>query len=164
MGYDVFLSVMCPVNTSAYSKDTGNYQPVNIVPAIQSYREKLEKEDNYSDHCKYFLFSLEHGHCIFLGTKGDGLCWGAEFNGIKADQFLDDMIGFFLELWKINFVPAYHGIVITSNGEDEAETDIRMLCLANDAQSRLRYGELIVLEDIIVTKFCEPWFVKFPKY
>ncbi len=160
MGYDVFTSIMFPAHDRVYHKD--ERVPSPFAEIAEKHLEILKEDICVSNICIRFLIAVKEGRCLFGGSKGDGICFAAEGNGGNAEGVADELKPYFLDMWRNRIIAAYHGIILTSNGESEAKTQVIELRLTEEAEGKVRYGKELTEEDIVIRKFEEEWFVKFP--
>lgn len=107
-----------------------------IITILKEKREKLE--DGFPSKASIqFLEAVANGKCVFGASKGDGLCWAAEGNGGTADDIANDLLPYFLDMWKERVIFAFNGVIILSNGEDEAKTKVVEIRLTSDAESKV---------------------------
>ena len=156
MGYDVFTSIMCPVNTKVWNPETKQDLDAPFVTIAEKHLKTLDNSF-FASLCKVFLKDIINGRCIFSCSKGNGLCWAAEGNGTAIELVTDELVPFFIDLWNSGILFRFHGAVITTNGESEGKTRIAQIRLKPET-SRQRP----VVEDDVEVKFFEgEWYCKF---
>ena len=163
MGYEVFTSILVPIDCAESEKQK------TLAELATKHFKIFESDEEWCGNktVLHFLQSVKDQRCIFSSSKGWGLAWAAEGNYCNAEDIVEELKLFFLDLYQNRIALRFnHIIVITSpifGPEDKPPTTVVEIGLNSEGDYKVRFGKEITLNDMSINSYEAEW--KFgPRY